>query len=292
MDRHKPIWRALNLRRAAAALVVFAATLALPAADAAAVPRPDHVVVVVMENHAYDQVIGSSSAPYINRLAAQGALFTSSFAISHPSEPNYLALFSGSDQGVGDDSCPHTFSAENLGHELIATRHTFAGFSEDLPKRGYTGCDSGNYARRHNPWVNFTNVPSSANLPFSRFPSSYSRLPTVSFVVPNLCHDMHDCGVQTGDGWLRAHLAAYARWAKSHHSLLVLTWDEDDDNGGNNQIATIFFGAGIKPGHYGERIDHYRVLRTIEDMYRLRHAGNSAHVRPISDVWSTRSGRP
>jgi phosphatidylinositol-3-phosphatase len=283
---------ALNLRRASAALAVFAATLALPAADAAAVPRPDHVVVVVMENHAYDQVIGSSSAPYINRLAAQGALFTSSFAISHPSEPNYLALFSGSDQGVGDDSCPHTSSAENLGHELIATRHTFAGFSEDLPKRGYTGCDSGNYARRHNPWVNFTNVPSSANLPFSRFPSSYSRLPTVSFVVPNLCHDMHDCGVQTGDGWLRAHLAAYARWAKSHHSLLVLTWDEDDDNGGNNQIATIFFGAGIKPGHYGERIDHYRVLRTIEDMYRLRHAGNSAHVRPISDVWSTRSGRP
>ncbi len=245
-----------------------------------------------MENHAYNQVIGSSSAPYVNRLAAQGALFTSSFAISHPSEPNYLALFSGSDQGVGDDSCPHTFSGENLGHELIATRHTFAGFSEDLPKRGYTGCDSGNYARRHNPWVNFTNVPASANLPLSRFPSSYSRLPTVSFVVPNLCHDMHDCGVQTGDGWLRAHLGAYARWAKSHHSLLVLTWDEDDDNGGNNQIPTIFFGAGIRSGHYGERIDHYRVLRTIEDMYRLRHAGNSAHTRAISDIWSRRSGRP
>jgi hypothetical protein len=279
--------RQLRLPRAGAALAVLASALALlvPAA-AAALPRPDHVVVVVMENHSYNQVIG---APYISGLAGQGASFTSSYAIGHPSQPNYLALFSGSDQGVGDDNCGYSFNAPNLGSELISAGLTFTGFSEDMPSAGYTGCDTGNYAHRHNPWVQFTNVPASSNLTFSSFPSNYAALPTVSFVIPNLCNDMHDCDVATGDDWLRAHIDAYAQWAKSHNSLLVLTWDEDDDSSGN-QIATIFVGAGVKPGNYGERIDHYSVLRTIEDMYGLGHAGNSASAAPVTDIWAAAGG--
>ena len=92
-----------------------------------------------MENHAYGEVIGSPQAPYLNRLARQGALFTDSRAITHPSEPNYLALFSGSTQGVSDDSCPHQFSAPNLGSELIAAGRTFTGYSESLPAAGSSG---------------------------------------------------------------------------------------------------------------------------------------------------------
>ena len=65
------------------------------------VPRPDHVVIVIEENHSYSEIIGSSAAPYINSLAAQGALFTQSHATTHPSQPNYLHLFSGSNQGPG-----------------------------------------------------------------------------------------------------------------------------------------------------------------------------------------------
>lgn len=279
--------RRLGLPRAGAALAVLASALALLVPAAAALPRPDHVVVVVMENHTYGQVIG---APYIAGLARQGASFTSSFAIGHPSQPNYLALFSGSDQGVGDDNCGYSFSGPNLGSELIGAGRSFTGFSEDLPSPGYTGCDKGNYAHRHNPWVQFTNVPASSNLPFSSFPANYAGLPTVSFVIPNVCNDMHDCSVATGDTWLRARIDAYAQWAKSHNSLLVLTWDEDDDSGGNNQIATIFVGAGIKPGNYGEHVDHYRVLRTIEDLYGLGHAGNSAFATPITDVWAAAAG--
>jgi hypothetical protein len=273
------------------AISLTASLLALCASSAGASgPRPDHVVVVVMENRDYGQVIGVSSAPYINALAAQGASFTASYAVSRGSEPNYRALFSGSTQGAVAGLCPQTFSAENLGHELAVAGLSFAGFSESMPSDGFTGCASGNYTRTHNPWVDFTNVAPGANLTFADFPSDYSKLPTVSFVVPNLCDDMHDCAVNTGDGWLQANLDGYVQWAKSHNSLLVLTWDEDGNTGGNNQIPTIIVGAGVSPGTYGEPINHYSVLRTLEDMYGLPHTGEAANVAPISDVWSASTG--
>jgi len=123
------------------------------------VPRPDHVVIVIEENHSFSQIIGSPDAPYINSLVAQGALFTQSYAITHPSQPNYLDIFSGSNQGVTDDSCPHYFITDNLGLYLLNASLTFAGYSEDLPSVGSLVCTSGAYARKHAPWVNFTNIP-------------------------------------------------------------------------------------------------------------------------------------
>jgi hypothetical protein len=254
-------------------------------ASAPGVPAPAHTVVVVMENHAYGQVIGSGDAPYINALARQGALFTASYALTHPSEPNYLALFSGSTQGVGDDSCPHQFATPNLGSELIAAHLSFAGYSEGLPAPGSHTCSAGNYARKHVPWINFQNVPASASMPFSSFPAGdYARLPTVSFVIPDVCHDMHDCSVGVGDTWLRDHIAGYAAWAMTHDSLLILTWDEDDDSSGNH-IATIFAGQMVRPGSYGMRITHYSVLRTIEELYHLRPSADAASAATISGVW-------
>ncbi|GAB3969631.1 hypothetical protein GCM10029978_041300 [Actinoallomurus acanthiterrae] len=261
-----------------------------PANAAAGLPRPDHVVVVVMENHSYSEIVGNSSAPYITSLAGQGANFSQSFAVTHPSEPNYLELFSGSTQGVTDDSCPHTFSAANLGSELIGAGLTFTGYSENMPSDGYTGCTSGTYARKHNPWVNFTNVLAADNRTYTSFPTDYSTLPTVSFVVPNLCDDMHDCSVGTGDTWLKNNIDAYAQWAKTHNSLLVLTWDEDDSSQ-SNQIPTVMVGAGVTPGTYSEHITHDNVLRTIEDFYGLPYAGNSAGVSPITDVFGGGGGQ-
>src|SRR5882672_7317940 len=93
-------------------------------------PRPDHVVIVIEENKSVGEIMRSPNAPYIHSLARQGALFSSSFAIRHPSEPNYLALFSGSTHGIGDDSCPHQFSGANLASELFDAGLTFAGYSE------------------------------------------------------------------------------------------------------------------------------------------------------------------
>jgi phosphatidylinositol-3-phosphatase len=256
-----------------------------PAVAVTGVPRPDHVVIVMFENTSAGSIIGNPQAPYFNQLASTGANFTSSYAIEHPSQPNYLDLFSGSNQGVTDDSCPHSFSTDNEGAQLIAKGLTFGGYSENLPSTGSTACTSGRYARKHAPWVNFKNVPAANSKPFSSFPTDYSTLPTVSWVIPNLCNDMHDCSVGTGDGWLKSHLDAYVQWAKTHNSVLITTFDEDDHTGGN-RIATIFNGQPVKPGSYSERIDHFRVLRTVEDMYDLPHAGAAANTTPITDSWN------
>lgn len=252
---------------------------------AVAVPRPAHVVVVVEENHSFADIVGRSDAPYLNALAGQGALFTASSAVAHPSEPNYLALFSGATQGLTDDSCPHTFTGPNLGAQLTSAGDTFAGYSEDLPAPGATACSAGGYARKHNPWVNFPSVPASANLPFSAFPRDYASLPTVSFVVPNSADDMHDGTVSEGDTWLRANLDGYARWAPTHNSLLIITWDEDDFSQAN-QIATIIVGAHVRPGRYAEHINHYSVLRTLETAYGLPPIGAAASVAAITDCWN------
>jgi len=254
------------------------------APEANGVPRPDHVVIVIEENHSYSEIIGSPDAPYINSLVAQGALFTQSYAITHPSQPNYLDLFSGFNQGVTDDSCPHYFTADNLGLYVLNASLTFGGYSEDLPSVGSTVCTSGAYARKHAPWVNFTNIPTTTNLPYSYFPTDYTTLPTLSFVIPNLNDDMHDGTIQQGDSWLQQHLDAYAQWAETHNSLFVITFDEDDGSQGN-RIATIFVGQMVVPGQYSELIYHFNLLRTLEDMYDLPHAGVSGNYQPISDVW-------
>jgi len=252
----------------------------------AAVPRPAHVVVVMMENHSFTDVIGNPDAPYLNALAARGAVFTHSFAITHPSEPNYLALFSGSTHGVTDDSCPVTFDAPNLAADLLAGGKTFAGYAEDLPAAGSLVCSAGNYARKHVPWADFSNVPATVSQPFGNWPAGdYARLPTVSFVIPDLCDDMHNCPVATGDAWLRAHLTGYVTWAMTHDSLLVVTWDEDDGSA-SNQIPTIFIGQRVKPGRYATPITHYNVLRTIEECYGLPHDGATANTPPIAGIWT------
>jgi len=269
-------------------LVLFAVlSLAVTAAGqiaATAVPAPAHVVVVIEENHGYSQIIGSSQAPYINTLASEGALFTNSFAITHPSQPNYLDLFSGWNQGVTDDSCPHTFSTASLESELIAKGRTFNGYSEGLPSAGSEVCSWGSYARKHAPWTDFSKDIAKGDQPFTSFPTDFSKLPNVAWVIPNLNDDMHNGTIQQGDSWLQTHLLAYATWARKNNSLLIVTFDEDNDTT-TNHIATIFVGAMVKPGKYSEKINHYNVLRTIEDMYGLGHLGKSAGVLPISDVW-------
>ncbi len=294
--------RRANARRTLTALAsavgLTAGSLALWAATgtaahaAAAVPAPDHVVVVVMENHAYSQVIGSSNAPYLNSLASGGASLTASYGITHPSQPNYYALFSGSTQGITDDSCvtPGDLQAPNLASELLDAGQTWASYNESLPAQGDTSCRSGDYAQKHNPWFGFGDVPTDSANTFDQFPTDFSTLPKVSFVTPNLCsdmHDMHDCSVATGDGWLQNNLGAYADWAQSHNSLLVVTFDEDNKLSGN-RIPTVLYGQPVKAGSSSDATyTHYDLLRTLEDLAGLSaHAGNAAGANDITGVWN------
>jgi len=255
-------------------------------ATAATPPRPQHVVVVIEENRSFMAMHGDADIPYINQLAGQGALLTRYYAIMHPSEPNYVALFSGDTQGVTDDSCPHSYDKPNLQQSLAAKKVSFAIYSENMPSAGFTGCGSDDklYRRKHNPVPDFTAVPAEANRPFSDFPSDYSKLPEVSFVVPNMMDDMHDGTPAQADAWLRTKLDAYAKWTMSHHSLLIVTWDEDE-GADNNRVMTLVLGQDVKPGKYDQRLDHYDLLRTLTDMYGADPVGKAAQAVGLGDIW-------
>jgi acid phosphatase len=248
---------------------------------------PSHVVVVVEENKEFGDIAGKTrSAPYLNALIARGALFTRSYGIAHPSQPNYVALFAGTPDTNGDHCPPAGIdtNAPNLATQLRAAHRSFAGYSEDLPQAGSRVCWAGQYARKHVPWADFDNVLPSENLPLSALPSSYDRLPTVSFIIPNLLDDMHSASIGRGDAWLRTHVGPIVDWARTHDTLVIVTWDESDDTVGNH-IPTIFLGPMVRPGRYSDPITHYRVLRTIEDLYGLPHAGHAADVPPIAGIW-------
>lgn len=262
----------------------------------AQVPKPDKILVVIMENHGDASVIGSSNAPYINSLVADpdAAAFTQSYALTHPSQPNYLMLFSGSNQGVRDDAVPANlpFKTMNLFAALQAKGVKYAAYSEDLPEIGSTVATAKKYARKHAPWVNWqgtgiNGIPAETHLPMTSFPTDYTKLPTFTFVIPNLINDMHDAPVATGDAWVKANLDGYVKWAKTHNSLFVMTFDEDENAGGTNRIPTFFVGAMVKKGSYGGKITHYEMLRTWEDMYGAAHSGAAADARPITEVWKT-----
>jgi acid phosphatase len=249
-----------------------------------ALPKPDHVVVVVFENKDEAQVVGASSAPYLTSLAKTGAALDNAHGIAHPSQPNYVALLSGSPYTVSDDSCPQRLGPKpNLARQLLNAGYTFAGYSESMPAQGFTGCSGsgGDYARKHNPWSDFSNIPKSDNRTYGAFPDDLSKLPTVAFVVPNMCHDMHDCSVRTGDAWARAHLARYLTWAKTHRSLLIVTFDEDSGSSANH-IPTILVGPMVRKGQVHQWINHYTLLRTLEDMYGLPALSHAARAHPIT----------
>jgi len=290
------------------ALTLFALP-AFSATVAAAPHRYDHVVIVIEENTDYAQVLGDGvNAPFINELADGGVNFTEFHAITHPSQPNYIQLFSGDNQGVVSNTRPATYpwSVPNLGAALIAAGATFGGYSEDLPAigdRDTTGTDvviGGTsytlYRRKHNPWANWQAaegtdpIPANqlrfdTNLRFLDFPADFTQLPDVAIVVPSQQNDMHDGTVRMGDDWLRANFAAYAQWARTHNSLLIVTFDEDNLSG-PNKIPTVFYGAGLTPGTVnGTRWTLHNLLRTVEDMHATTHSGRAAKVQPITGIF-------
>ncbi|HEV8378668.1 MAG TPA: alkaline phosphatase family protein, partial [Tepidisphaeraceae bacterium] len=274
-------------------------------AAAPAPPRYDHVVIVIEENKGYNTIIGSANAPYINKLASEGANFTQFYALPHTSAPNYGELFAGYHNNIPDFGIAPgvPLTTPNLGAEIRAAGFTFGGYAQSLPSVGFTGETSGDYVRRHNPWVNWQNDgpsppvhpnhrPSVVNMPFTMFPANFDNLPTVSFVVPDNANNMHDSGagpISTADNWLKNNIDAYYQWAKTHNSLLIITYDEDGHETNNfNRIPTIFAGAGIRPGStVTQSYTLHNFLRTVEDIYGTAHAVAAAKVRPIAGPFIT-----
>ena len=263
-----------------AGMVILGCSFSSPAPP----PRYDHIVIVVEENHSASQVMAS---PYLSSLASQGVSFSHMYGVTHPSQPNYFILFSGSTQGVTDDN-QYDIAAPNLANSLVTAGRTFATYSEGLPAVGDTVFTAGRYVRRHNPCASFTNVPGSVNIPFSNYPSAdYMQLPTVSFVIPNLDNDMHDGTVTAGDAWLQANLDGYARWAATHNSLLVVTFDEcaGADSASSTPIATVFAGARLAQSVSSSPVNLYSLLRMMDEIYSLPYMGDEGTAPRIEGIW-------
>jgi phosphatidylinositol-3-phosphatase len=238
--------------------------------------RYDHVVWVVMENKAYGSIIGSASAPYENKLAAQCGSAVNFFAETHPSLPNYIAMTSGSPQGISDDDPPssHPLDVPSIFSQLGTNWRS-------LQESMQSNClltSSGVYAVKHNPAAYYTNIRSDCgvlDVPLADPPDVSAKF---TFVTPNRCNDTHDCSVATGDAWLQTFLGEVfaSPEYQAGTTAVFMTWDEDDGSD-SNHIATIVAAPSVTPGTAPTAtFDHYSMLRTTEEMLGLGLIGNAA----------------
>ena len=243
---------------------------------------PSHIAVIVMENSEYGDIIGSSAAPYINRLAGRAALATGMYAIAHPSLPNYLALTGGSTFGIDSDCTECSVAAAGLPDQLSRAGISWKGYMEDLPHPCFTGASAGEYAKKHDPFLYYRDVSDNPTrcaqvVPLGRLAADEAagRLPSFIWISPNLCHDMHDCDTAAGDRFLSTLVPSLLH-ALGPRGLLFLTFDEGTSDAGccrlaaGGHIATIVAGGAARRGaRLPSPADHYSVLATIEDLYGL-----------------------
>jgi phosphatidylinositol-3-phosphatase len=248
---------------------------AIPAGSTVPVRPFSHVFLVVLENKSEGDIIGAPNAPYLNSLIEQYGLANDYQGVAHPSQPNYLALFSGSTQDVFDDDV-HDVSAPSIADQLEAAGKTWRVFAENLPVGScFTGASAvdgpdgtGLYVRKHNPAVSFNSISGSAERcaniqPLSAFDPAAADF---QLIVPNMCHTMHDCPVEDGDAWLRAFVPTIlASEAWKDGGVLFITFDEGADKSRQNEVATLVIAPDVAPGmKSGVAHNHYSLLRTIE----------------------------
>ena len=280
-------------------LVVVAAMLALcggaQSATQAAVPTFSKVVVVVLENKGRSEVLGNRAAPAFNAFARQGAVLSGYRGVTHPSLPNYLALVSGSTHGITSDCTTCTVAGRSLADTLEAKGLTWKTYAEGLPRPGWTGPYSGRYAKKHVPFLYFRRVLASPAqlkrvVPLSQLARDRTagKLPTFSLVVPDLCHDMHDCSVATGDAWLKRFLPPLL---KLPGTAVFVVFDESDSV--NPGVPALALGTLVRPhSRVTGPTDHYSLMRTIEDGLGLPKLGRSARAVQITGIWRLPPGSP
>jgi len=284
---------AVGLVAGAIALAVLASAAPIAAASSPRAIAPlaagSSVAVIVMENHEYGDIIGSTEAPFINGLVKRSALAVAMYAATHPSLPNYLALTGGSTFGISSDCTTCSVGATSIVDQLEAAHVSWKAYMEDLPHPCYTGAGAGEYAKKHDPFVYYTRVVHNAGwcanvVPLTQLSTDEHRrqLPRFIWITPNLCHDMHDCSVATGDQFLSALVPTLLR-SLGPHGLLFITWDEGTSDSGccrlasGGHIATIVAGPGARPGaRLRMATDHYSLLQTIQGVLGLRRLRGTA----------------
>ena len=255
-----------------------------------ALPTPDHVIVVVLENHSFSEVIGSPSMPYLNSLASAHSLATNYFANVHPSIGNYFMLTTGQVETI-DDAFTGTITDDNIVRALTGAGKTWKGYMESIPSAGYLGGDVVPYLKHHDPFSYFSDVTGStaqaANIvPFTQLQADLAAntLPSFAFISPNSRDDAHDCptGAATcadtdklaaADTWLKTNIDPLINNAAFANSVFIITWDEGDITDLNNiggQVATVLVGTHVKAGFKSTTLyQHQNTLRLVLDLLKV-----------------------
>ncbi len=305
----------MNLSRL---LLSLAAAALLGASAPPAMPRYDHIVVIVDENKDLAAVVGRPYAPTLTRLAHAYGYASHYDAVAHPSEPNYVALVGGDTFGIHDDGgLPrNSVDAPSLASQLSAARFSWKGYYQGLPQPGSLAMSGGKYAFKHSGFLNFASVRSDPQraahiVGFDQWQRDLENdaLPKFSLVVPDLCDDMHGEGINLGDcsvaRWsalikrgddaikrITDAIMATPTWKSSELCAVVIVFDEDDsgsrEGGGGRVLAIVVTNHGprgiVDPTPY----THYSLLRTIEDAFglpHLAHAGD-ATTRAMTPLFS------
>ena len=279
------------------ATVLAAAVASCGAASTVSHPTPaaigspvSRIAVIVLENHEYDQITGRPSAPYLNALLAQSAVAANYHAVSHPSLPNYLALTGGSTFGFdGSDCMTCSISQRNLIDELETAGISWKAYMQDIPSVCSFEASSAGYIRRHDPFMYYTDVARNRSrcrnvVPATELSRDLARhsLPSFVWLSPNICDDMHSCSTYTGDQYLKTILPRLIG-ELGPSGILFVTWDEGTTNSGcckvakGGHILTLVAGPGARVGARSMvPYDHYSLLRTIEDLWKLPRLGYAA----------------
>jgi acid phosphatase len=277
--------------RCIGAIAVLALFLGGAQAAEPQVPHFRHVIVVVMENKAKRDVLRNADAPNFNSLASRYAVLTRYRSVAHPSLPNYLALVSGSTHGIHSDCTSCLVSGRNLADTLERARMTWKAYAERLPRPGWTGASADPYVKRHVPFLYFRDVLASPArrrhvVPLRQLSADLAerRLPDLAFVVPDMCHDMHDCSVREGDAWLGRFLPPLLKLAES---VVFVVFDEAPRlYPPTAPVPALALGQVVEPGsQYLAKTSHYGLLRTIEDAWGLPRLGLSKRAQPITGIW-------
>ena len=279
-------------------LIALAALLLLGAAPAAdAKPARSSVVLIVLENTEFGEVVGSREAPFLNRMIERGALATRYFAVTHPSLPNYLALFAGSTFGIAENCTGCVAPGPNLATQLSRAGISWRAYMGGMPRACFAGAESGAYVKRHNPFMYSRAVASRPKLCRRVVPETALRadlrrgsLPAFAWLSPDLCDNSHDCPLATADSHLEELVPRVER-RLGPEGLLIVTFDEGtSDRGaagrpGGGRVATILVGPGVQPGTRLRRVyTHYSLLAALEDRFglaRLRHARTTPALKIV-----------
>ena len=271
-------------------------TFAPPVDQPQPVPRWARVYVIVLENRDYHEIIGADDAPFLNALAARGAVAINTWDVAGGSQPNYFAMTSGDTHFVTDNGT-YDIEAPSLFDQLESASQTWRVFAEHVPPGCFTGASvpggegRGEYVRAHNPAISFTSIRESpercANIQDHR---AFDPLAAnFQLIVPDSCNNTHDCPVSTGDRWLSRFVPAILEtptfW---DDSLLIITFDGGSDAGPDDghRIAVTMVGAGVRAGTVSRtRYNHYNVLRTVQEGLGLPCLARSCKAGTMSDLF-------